>query len=289
MNLEEPLLEKAANPPPGQLFSMLPDRWILSRLQDTIRDVTKALEGYQFNEACRLIYEFFWSDFCDCYIEISKLRIKVPNVQKNLIDVLETTLRLLHPVMPFISEEIWQKLPGHSESIMKAPWPEVNNKSYDSSSELQMELLRNIITAIRNLRAEFNISLDKKPRVIIHSKSNESLKTVKNYQEMILKFAHVSEICYDVSEKPTKQVAIAVVGDLEIYLLLEGVIDLDIEKRRLTRQIEDAERELKAVKGRLANSAFVKKAPWDVIEGEKKKQKDLEEKEERLNRHLTSI
>ncbi len=300
----------------GWKLEALPDRWILSRLQDTIRDVTKALEEYQFNEASRLIYEFFWSDFCDWYIEISKLRSKEEAVQTILITALETTLRLLHPIMPFITEEVWQKLKSQITSlrqrrirlrrnksqekapsaqrpapgsIMLAEWPKIDQGLIDPQAEKEMAFLIEVITSLRNLRTEFNIGLDKKPGVLINGKSKNSLKTIQDHQEIIQRFANLSEICYDVHEKPAKQVAIAVAGDLEIYLPLEGIIDLEVEKKRLTKQIDEIERELKAVKGRLENNAFVEKAPKDVIDGERKKQKDLEEKRERLKRHLASL
>ena len=205
--------------------------------------------------------------------------------------------------MPFITEEIWQKLQRtahsvqrsvfgncpRSDSIMIAEWPEVDEKKFDPDAEKEMALLIEVITSLRNLRAELNIGLDKKPKVLINSKSKDSLKTIQDHQEIIQRLANLSEVHYDVHEKPAKQVAIAVTGDLEIRLLLEGMIDLEVEKKRLSKQVEEIERELKAVKGRLENSAFVEKAPKDVIDGERKKQKDLEEKRERLKRHLAGL
>ncbi len=292
-------------PPSSQLPapSSLPDRWILSRLNHTIADVTKSFEEYQFNEASRLIYEFFWSDFCDWYIEISKLRIKEEAVQKILITVLETTLRLLHPIMPFVTEEIWQRLRGlsprqrragegdcpRSDSIMLAEWPKVDQGLIDLQAEKEMALLMETVTALRNLRTELNIAVDKAPKALIVTESKEELKIAQNYQEMIRRFSNVSEISFNPKEKPTRQVAMAVVSQLQVYLSLEGMIDLDAEKRRLNKQIESLEKEINAVTGRLANQSFIEKAPQEVVEGEKEKQRLLQEKGERLKGHLARL
>jgi valyl-tRNA synthetase len=266
----------------------LPDRWILSLLHHTIEDVTKAFEKFQFNEASRLIYEFFWSDFCDWYIEVSKLRIKEQVVQEILLTVLEATLKLLHPIMPFITEEVWQKLPGARESIMTTPWPKVNQQWYDSKSEIEMGFLIKIITALRTLRSELNVGTDKKPKVFVKGHSKEELKIAQTYQEMIQRFSSLSEISYG-DQMPTKQVAMVVVGNLEIYLLMEGIIDLETERKHLAKEIESLQEEINAVEGRLVNKSFIEKAHFDVVNGEKKKKQILEAKKERFKRHLASL
>ncbi len=283
------------------LSTSLPDRWILSRLNHTVGNVTRVLEKFQFNEACKSIYEFFWHEFCDWYLEISKPRIQEPQVQAILIHVLETSLRLLHPFMPFETEEIWQILTGQGgqtdpppttnqqESIMVAEWPNVNRERLDSKSEKEMELLIQVIVSIRNLRAEFNIPMDKRPSVIISGKVQKELKSIRQHSGIIQQLAQLRELKCDAKPDRISQVAMDIVGSLQIYLCLEGIIDLALERERLSKQVQAIEQELQRFSQRLTDRQFLEKAPKEIVEKERTKREELKAKLERLKQHLAGF
>lgn len=255
------------------------DKWIMSRFALVSRQVTDLLDRYELGEAARVIYEFTWNEFCDWYIELVKPRLYGKDTpesryaaQETLANVLRQTMELLHPFMPFITEEIWQHLPHEGETIMLAPWPLKDESLIDTQIDKQMELTIEIIRAIRNLRSEMNVPLGKKADVIICANNGEYaayLKDTANYIQGLASAENLS-IEESLATKPT-QAATAVVHGIEIYLPLRGLIDLDKEIARLEKELTKMEGEIKRIEGKLSNEGFTAKAPAEVIEKEKEK------------------
>ena len=270
----------------------LPERWILSRLYSTLDDVEKCLSGYKFNEAANIIYEFIWHEFCDWYIEIAKSVITEKNTQVVLYKVLEKTLRMLHPFMPFITEEIWQELPRlkdvAGDSIMIQPWPHIQKDIISDKAESDMKCLIDVITAIRNIRSVWNIEPRREmPALInIHDKKDETL--FNENVEMIKKLSRLSGLLVGKNPKP-KNSAASVIGNSEVYVPLEGIIDFDKEKARLNKEEDRVALEIKSIGARLKDKRFTSKAPEDVIEKQKARKADLELQVKKLKDNLKSI
>jgi valyl-tRNA synthetase len=258
------------------------DKWILTRLNKTVEEVTNALENYDFNIAARTIYNFFWDDFCDWYIEASKPRLKTEErnlVQTVLVKVLDASLRLLHPFMPFLTEELWQKLPVAGESITIAKWPEIERELIDETAEKEFTRLMNMVRGVRNVRAEMN--LPQSQRVKVYIKGYE----VTEEEELLLKtLGNIEEVSF-VNEKPPKTATAYVEEEIEAYVDLGGLIDFEKEKERLKQIMEKIQKEIDRLEKKLANEDFVEKAPEEVVEETKEK---LNTNRERLAR-LESI
>ena len=255
------------------------DKWIISRYSAVSRQVTEMLDRYELGEAARVLYEFIWNEFCDWYIELVKPRLYGKDTeesryaaQKTLVEVLRGSMELLHPFMPFITEEIWQHLPHEGETIMLAKWPEQEESLISAEIDKQMELTIEVIRAIRNLRSEMNVPLGKKAEVIICANNPEYTVYLKDGANYILGLASAESLSVEetLAAKPT-QAATAVVHGIEIYLPLKGLIDLDKEIARLEKELTKMEGEIKRIEGKLANEGFVAKAPAEVIEKEKEK------------------
>lgn len=255
------------------------DKWIISRYSAVSRQVTEMLDRYELGEAARVLYEFIWNEFCDWYIELVKPRLYGKDTeesryaaQKTLVEVLRGSMELLHPFMPFITEEIWQHLPHEGETIMLAKWPEQEESLISAEIDKQMELTIEVIRAIRNLRSEMNVPLGKKAEVIICANNHEYTVYLKDGANYILSLASAESLSVEetLAAKPT-QAATAVVHGIEIYLPLKGLIDLDKEIARLEKELTKMEGEIKRIEGKLTNEGFVAKAPAEVIEKEKEK------------------
>jgi valyl-tRNA synthetase len=277
-----------------ELEYSLADRWILAKYNKTVEQVTNYLEKYELGEAARAIYEFVWSQLCDWYIELVKPRLYGKETPKSkytaqhvLSFVLANTLKLLHPFMPFITEEIWQHLPEEGKTIMLAKWPQSEKILEDKAAEKEMDLIMEVVRSIRNIRAEMNVPLGKKAEVIIMAKNREAERITSKGKEYIGQLAngepiYVKEVSLD---KPQKA-ATAIVGDLEIYLPLEGLIDMDLEIKRLEKELGQTRKELDRVAGKLNNQGFLSKAPQEVIDKEKAKQQEMIVKEKALLERL---
>lgn len=289
MNLKKPEL-RGEPPEVKELKGLsLADRWILSRLHQTIGQVTSSLEHYRFNEAANMCYDFFWHQFCDWYLELAKPEIEKERVQGILIHVLEKTLRLLHPFIPFISEEIWQRLPHEGCSIMVGPWPEVDRGFVDSDCDREMDLIMKEVTAVRNIRSDWKVPPSKRVEVIIQVSTRaqeEILKENLSYIEQLAK-ASVIEIGRKAA-KPAGSVTTIAEG-VGTYVRLRGLIDLEKERARLSKDRKDVITELERVDSKLKKKGFIKKAPPEVVEKEKVKRKELREKKGRLEAHLKEI
>jgi valyl-tRNA synthetase len=277
----------------------LADRWIGSRLNRLIQVVTRLMESYQFGEAGRQIYDFLWSEYCDWFIEIAKIRLYGDNApatataQQVLIYVLEQTLRLLHPFMPFVTEEIWQHLPRDKDSqlpdaLMVTSWPQPG--LIDEEAETQMGLIMDVIRAIRNVRAEYEVEPGKRITAMIAAGSHYD--TFAEQRDILVRLARIDPqhmvIAITLPIKPEK-VASLVVGNVEVYLPLAGMVDLDAERERLGKDLAKVEAQISHTEGLLANKDFVGKAPAQVVDRERNKLADLQEQAAKLRERLKSL
>lgn len=274
----------------------LADRWILSRLNTLVQQVTANMEGYEIGEAARLLYDFFWGEFCDWYIELAKIRLygsdpaAKATAQEVLVEVLGTSLKLLHPFMPFITEEIWQHLPGDKASIMISPWPKPKPERHDILAEEAMALVIAVIRAIRNLRSEMRVTPGLKARVVLVAPAATTRQILEEARVYLstLSQAEPVEIVASLDQPPVKAAA-AVTGGVEIYLPLEGLIDLEKEIARLEKDLAATQQELERVRRKLANPDFLAKAPAEVVAKEKEKEQELGDKEQALLGRLRSL
>jgi valyl-tRNA synthetase len=256
----------------------LADQWILSRFEALVIDVTDCLEHYDLGEAGRLLYEFIWNEFCDWYIELCKPRLYDKEnsaarqmAQAVILEVLDGTLRLLHPFMPFLTEEIWQSLPLEGESIMIQKWPQTQDRR-DLTAEKTMNLHMNIIKAIRNIRAEMNVAPGKKAEIILFAADKEINSLLISGVAAIKHLAGGSMVTVltEMPEKPSKAAG-AVLDGVEIYLPLKGLLDLDKEMARVEKEIAQMEKDQKILESKLNNPGFIAKAPVTVVAKEREK------------------
>jgi valyl-tRNA synthetase len=239
------------------------DRWILSRLGKAIEAVNMSLEKYNLHEGARHIYGFFWGDFCDWYLEMTKLH---PEQSKPvLIYVFETALRMLHPFMPFITEELWQNIPHRGESIVVAPYPELDPLMIDPEAETQTEMIQEIIGKVRNIRAEMNVDSKQSVPVRVATSDAATSALLEGARDYVFKLAQVStiEIVPELGED--KLSARAVASGLAIEVPLAGVIDVEAESARLRKELAKAQKELEGLNRQLANASFVERAPKEVV------------------------
>ncbi|MEW6066042.1 MAG: valine--tRNA ligase [Bacillota bacterium] len=274
----------------------LADRWILSRLQGAVSQVTDYLERYELGEAARVLYEFIWSEFCDWYIELAKPRLfgkTTPEdrvtAQQVLVQVLRKTLELLHPFMPFITEEIWQKLPHRGASIMLASWPTAEESLKDEVAESEVAVLIEVITAIRRIRGEMNVPPGKKAETILVSGDAGFRGILERNTAYVQGLANTEvKVLAELQQKPD-QSASAVTRGVEIFVPLKGLIDLDKEIARLNKELKAVQTDLARVQGKLNNQGFLAKAPADVIEKEKTKEEELSMKANALKDRLAML
>lgn len=275
----------------------LADQWILSRYAKTVQEVTNNLEKFELGEAGRTIYEFIWNEFCDWYIELSKARLydteavrARQTAQYVLGYVLEHTLRLLHPFMPFITEEIWQHIPHEGESVMVSPWPADEMSKIDDAAETNMTAIMETIKSIRNMRAEVKAVPSKKSAVVLHFAS-ETLQTVfASNQGYLTVLASAQPITLEsLAEGKPENAMTAVVNGVEIYLPLKGLIDVEKETARLNKELDLLDNEIKRVTGKLSNVGFIGKAPAELVEKEREKQKGFEEKRSAVQERLVYL
>jgi valyl-tRNA synthetase len=283
----------------------LPDRWILSRLNHVIAEVTQLFDSYQYGEAGRRINDFLWSEFCDWYIEACKIRLWGEDLaarstaQVTLVLVLEKALRLLHPFMPFVTEEIWLHLKATwpasdydwDESLMITPWPGADAAQFDDRAERDMELLMDLIRQIRNARAEFDVTPGRQVPAIVVGRDKLAMLTK---QRGLLSFlAKVDEeqltLTKVLDEKPKQAVALVAAEGVEAYLPLAGLVDLEQEIARLKKAIAEAEQQIGRAEGMLANKSFTAKAPPHVVQQQRDRLAEYQERRSRLEARLQAL
>ena len=267
----------------------LADKWILSRLQHTIGEVSSYLDKFELGEAGRLIYDFIWGEVCDWYIELIKPRLynkddaaERATAQAVLCQVLGDAMKLLHPFMPFITEEIWQHLPHEGESIMIAPWPHMAGDLLDDAAEKQMTALMDVIKAIRNMRAEVGAATGHKAPALVLA-DPELVDVFKNNSDYVCRLGTVDVLTVGGAEDAAPENALtAVVTGAKVYLPLKGLIDVE-------KELDGAEKEAKRTAGKLSNAGFLAKAPAEVVEKEKAKQAETEAKIQGLKERMETL
>ncbi len=266
----------------------LSDRWILSRYAKTIKRVNQFLDVYRFSEAAKTLYNFFWDDFCDWYIELSKLslyngeEIERRKSQFLLTYILKNFLKLIHPFMPFISEEIWQKLPGCEGDIVVALYPEEEIIPMDEKSEESMEILKDLVTAVRSIRSQLNISPLRKIEILFKAPDKDKEALLRNYADYISFLTGASKIGVGIDVVKPSQSAISIEHGVEIFVPLADLVDIVEERERIGKEIFELKKELEKVRKKFSNKAFLEKAPTNIIQKEKNKLEKLKEKIEKL-------
>jgi valyl-tRNA synthetase len=278
----------------------LPDRWILSRLNRTVAETRQALDGYRFNDAAAVLYNFFWHEFCDWYLEAVKpiLNDTADPVARQgalavLRRVLHDTLILLHPFIPFITEEIWHKLPGTEGSIMRAAFPgngaEAIARQIDPQAEDEMGLLIEIISGIRNIRGEMGISPGMALEAAVYAPDAGIRQTLGRHQALVVPLARLSALVMADSPERPKASATAVARGATIFVRLEGIIDFAREAERLSKELAKLDKELAAVAKKLHNQDFISKAPAEVVAKVRDQHQGLLDKQHKIQANLDKI
>jgi valyl-tRNA synthetase len=271
------------------------DKWILTRLNETIETVTKLADRYEFGEVGRILYNFIWDDFCDWYIEMAKLPLygedesAKKTTRSILAYVLDNTMRLLHPFMPFITEEIWQNLPHKGESITVAEWPSVKEEFSDKGAAEEMKLLVEIIRAVRNIRAEVNTPLSKQIKLLLKAKDEQTLNTLEKNKGYIERFCNPEELTISTEIEAPDKAMTAVATGVELFLPLEGLINIEEEIARLEKELEKWNKEVSRVQGKLNNEKFISKAPQKVVDEERAKEADYLEKRSTVEARIKEL
>ena len=296
--------ETMESPPVEEMDSSLldlSDRWIMSRLQCTADKIRNELAAFRFNDATRTLYSFVWGEFCDWYLELIKPRLygnETPEAKKAaqsvVLEVLDQVLRLIHPFMPFITEEIWQALPRRNVSqdrpatIMTQPYPRPKKRWIDKTAEDEMRLIQQTIGIIRNIRGEMNVPQDRRARVFLRG-PREKLALLKIHQDYLKRLSMVESLETGTDAEKPKETASGLVGDLEIFVPLEGLIDIGLERERIEKEIGRVEKILHGLNLKLSHHEFIKKAPPEVVEKERLKQTDFREKLKKLRENLKAL
>lgn len=270
----------------GECTYGLPDRWIKSRLHYTIHTTRSALEEYRFDLAAQSIYEFVWNDYCDWYLELAKVALQIGNdteqrgTRRTLLQVLEIILRLAHPVIPYITEEIWQRVSqraGRSgDSIMKQLYPEVDPQWVDHTAMLEMDCIIHLLTGVRRVRGEMNLAPGKLLPLLIQNGSDQERACLEQYQPFLLKLGRVESLTWLGAEEPVPESAMILIGNMKAFVPMQGLINKEAELIRLDKEIQRLVKELPRIKGKLNNPDFIEKAPASVVEKEQIRYRELE-------------
>jgi valyl-tRNA synthetase len=269
----------------------LADRWILSALQKTIAQVTRHIDDYRFDHASQALYDFIWNEYCDWYLELSKPVLwdeaasdsAKRGTRQTLVRVLDTVLRLAHPMMPYISEEIWQRvaplagtLHGEGDSIMTQPWPEADERQLDEAASRDIEWLKGVIVAVRNVRAEMNIAPGKPLNVLLTRGKPEDAERLAHNRPFLMKLAKLESATWLDTPDDAPLSATQLVGDMEVLVPMAGLIDKDAELARLKKEIDKHDKQISGVEKKLGNESFMAKAPAAVVDKERGKLADAQ-------------
>jgi len=285
MGEEEPLSE-------GQVTYTLPDLWILTRFGQVSEEVSAALEEYRFNDAASICYQFVWHEFCDWYLEMAKQGLYSSDEQfkRSTLFVLQKGLaavvRLLHPFMPFVTEEIWQKMPGERESIMIADFPGASEFLHDEAALNEMHLLMGIINGVRNIRGEMNIPPSSRVNIVVEAPDPGEASSILAHLQQIRSLAGVENMEVAAHVRKPEASATAVFERKQVHVLLKGLLDFEEEKKRLGKEIKKIEKDLEASRKKLGNQQFLEKAPPEIVEEVKTKVEAMSNKLDKLNHNL---
>jgi len=288
-------LDENEDPKHDERAYTLADRWILTRLGQVSAEVAQAIEAYQFNEAAGHCYQFIWHELCDWYLEMAKQElygedgVSKETARAVVQEALMVALKLLHPFMPFITEEIWQKLPGTDGSIMTASFPEVSDFLRDEDALKEMNLLMGVIAAIRNIRGEMNISPSKNVNLIIDAKSEQDEEILERNLSYIQTLAKVDGVSIGLGLPKPEKSATAIFEETSVHVLLEGLIDFEEEKKRIGKAINKIEKEMAASNKKLSNKGFLQKAPAEIVADVRNKFEGLSAKLSKLKQNLSFL
>jgi len=273
----------------------LSDKWILSRLSKTIDDYNRQLDRFHFNEAAKVLYEFTWNDFCDWYVEIAKTRFygndegKADITRTVSLKCIRTVLALLHPYSPFITEDLWSHFKAaNALDLIIDQWPERDFKSLNDNAEKQMVLLQEVVTAIRSIRSRMNVPPSKFPDLVVRCDDDQA-SFLENHRELLKSLARIGEMTLGESIEKPGQSATAVVGGMEMYILLEGLVDLNQEKSRMGKRIGEINRLITGINGKLSNENFINRAPEHVVAKERTNLDRLTEELEKVTANLEML
>ena len=277
------------------------DRWIKSRLNRTINSVTDNFKTYRLDLAAQAIYDFTWHEFCDWYLELSKPVLQSDEssdtekrgTRKTLIDVLEALLRLMHPLMPFITEEIWQQVGPRAgiegDTIMLRPFPDATDYDHDSDAERELQWVMQFILGIRQIRGEMDISPGKALPVLLQNAGDTDDQLARRHVRLLERVGRVESIrSLDKGEEPPAS-ATALLGELQLLVPMKGLIDVDAERMRLNKQLEKINAEIKKAKGKLANENFVNNAPAAVVTLEQERLAEFERQLEHFDEQYARL
>ncbi|MBT7945318.1 MAG: class I tRNA ligase family protein, partial [Candidatus Marinimicrobia bacterium] len=272
----------------------LSEQWILSRLSKTVDDYNRQLDRFHFNEAAKVLYEFTWSDFCDWYVEIAKTRFygddetKAEIARTVALKCIRTILTLLHPYSPFITEELWSHFKKvDALDLIVAPWAK-SESSQNETAESDMSLLKDIITSIRSIKSRMNVPPSKFSDLVVRCDTNQQ-SFLETQLDLIKQLARVGELSMGTSLEKPGQSATAVVGGMELYIPLGGLVDLDEEKARMEKRIKEINRLISGINGKLSNENFMNRAPEQVVAKEKSNLEKLTEEFEKVTANLEML
>lgn len=292
MNLADTPAPKAI--PDTQQFD-LSDRWLFSRLNTTIAEVTRLNDQFEFGESGRLLYNFIWNDFCDWYIEMSKAVLNGDDAKarqakrENLLYALDQILKLMHPVMPFVTEKIWLSMPHQGRSLTVAPYPKAHEQWQDQPAVDAMTVLIDVIRGVRNIRAEANAPLSKPVEILIRTKNDATKTILTNNQEFLRRFLNPTELVISPAAKAQQLAMSAITSTTEIFVPLAELIDLDQEIARVKKEVTRLQKEVDRLDKKLANQNFVAKAPAQVVDAQRKKREDYLSQLETVKTRLTKL
>ena len=265
------------------------DRWIISALQRCEDDVTRHLDAFRFDLAAQALYEFIWDEYCAWYLELVKPVLwdenapaeRLRGTRRTLVRVLEVILRLAHPIMPFITEEIWQRIKGlagkEGPTLMLQPWPVANEARLDADAEADIAWVKTFMLGVRQIRGEMNISMAKRINVVLANASEQDRRRLGDFEPLLAKLAKLESVRVLGAEEREPLAAIALVGEMRVLVPMAGLIDKDAELARLDKEIARLQGEVQRVGGKLSNASFVDKAPPAVIDKERAKLAEAEQ------------
>ncbi|MFC1511791.1 valine--tRNA ligase [Candidatus Latescibacterota bacterium] len=295
------LLSLAGGPlePDGDGSMELADRWIMSRYQRAVRQMTDSLESFRFNDAAHLMYDFIWHDFCDWYLEIIKPRVQNGGPEKSFVlrhafRIMAGAMQLLHPIMPFITEELWQRLTDFlgeksASSLMVSPWPIPDETLIDETAEREMDLMKSLIGTIRTIRNEMHVAPGQKADIVIVPADEEADRIVLENMSYIIDLAGVGNLRIDSRATRPPKSAAGISSSTEVFVLLEGLIDFDRERTQLKKEIERRKQFITTIERKLTNPGFLDKAPKEVVQLERRKLDDSCRELEKLVANLETL
>src|SRR5882762_8367690 len=296
LNLGEAAEGSSPPPLPPRDRLRVEDRWILSRLSLVARTVEERLGEFRFDEAANALYQFLWHEYCDWYLEMAKPSLlpgappqEATRARAVLLHVLDAVLRLLHPVMPFITEELWQRIPHRGETIALASYPAHDAGLVDQAAEKEMALVMEIVARVRNIRAELNIDPARRVPLLVRARDADTARAVATNSSTIAALARLEDVREVADLSGSGAAARAVAPGVDLAVPLEGILDLQAEKRRLVREIDKLAKESETHARKLRNPDFLGKASAGAVDKARRIHQELQEKIERLSRTVESL